>query len=152
MATTARPARRGRAPRCERAITGTPLGDGADATMLAVAFPHDQVQISYNRTVKDLGGLAPRSSWRRSANGSRSRPARRPSRRRARSGAAPARRRRHAQAGGTRFARTLPDPSDAIGSLDVSVLGRPAGADPEDRRRQDRQADRFCRRRARHEG
>jgi uncharacterized protein (DUF1015 family) len=29
-------------------------------TMLAVAFPHDQVQIlPYNRTVKDLGGLGP---------------------------------------------------------------------------------------------
>jgi len=29
-------------------------------TMLAVAFPHDQVQIlAYNRTVKDLGGLQP---------------------------------------------------------------------------------------------
>jgi len=37
------------------------LGDGADAaTMLAVAFPHNQVQIlPYNRTVKDLGGLTP---------------------------------------------------------------------------------------------
>src|SRR6202023_2008948 len=36
------------------------LGDGADlTTMLGVAFPHDQVQIlSYNRAVKDLGGLA----------------------------------------------------------------------------------------------
>src|SRR6476659_5205142 len=34
---------------------------GAEAaTMLAVAFPHDQVQIlSYNRTLKDLGGLSP---------------------------------------------------------------------------------------------
>jgi uncharacterized protein (DUF1015 family) len=40
---------------------GASLGDGADAaTMLAVAFPHDQVQIlPYNRIVKDLGGLAP---------------------------------------------------------------------------------------------
>jgi uncharacterized protein (DUF1015 family) len=40
---------------------GTSLGDGADAsTMLAVAFPHDQVQIlPYNRIVKDLGGLSP---------------------------------------------------------------------------------------------
>jgi uncharacterized protein (DUF1015 family) len=37
------------------------LGDGADlTTMLGVAFPHDQVQIlSYNRAVKDLGGLTP---------------------------------------------------------------------------------------------
>jgi uncharacterized protein (DUF1015 family) len=35
------------------------LGDGADFnTFLAVAFPHDQVQIlPYNRIVKDLGGL-----------------------------------------------------------------------------------------------
>jgi uncharacterized protein (DUF1015 family) len=45
----------------ERGHRGTLLGDGADAsTMLAVAFPHDQVQIlPYNRTVKDLGGLSP---------------------------------------------------------------------------------------------
>jgi uncharacterized protein (DUF1015 family) len=36
------------------------LGDGADVnTFLAVAFPHDQVQIlPYNRIVKDLGGLS----------------------------------------------------------------------------------------------
>ena len=39
---------------------GTSLGDGRCTTMLAVAFPHDQVQIlPYNRTVKDLGGLSP---------------------------------------------------------------------------------------------
>jgi uncharacterized protein (DUF1015 family) len=39
----------------------TDLGDAADAaTMLAVAFPHDQVQIlPYNRIVKDLGALSP---------------------------------------------------------------------------------------------
>ena len=43
------------------AVGGTsPGGDADRSTMLAVAFPHDQVQIlSYNRTVKDLGGLAP---------------------------------------------------------------------------------------------
>ena len=37
-----------------------PLGDGADFnTFLAVAFPHDQVQIlAYNRIVKDLAGLS----------------------------------------------------------------------------------------------
>ena len=37
------------------------LADGADSsTFLAVAFPHDQVQIlPYNRIVTDLGGLAP---------------------------------------------------------------------------------------------
>jgi uncharacterized protein (DUF1015 family) len=54
-------AARARAEMRERGIRGTSLGDGADAsTMLAVAFPHDQVQIlSYNRTVKDLGGLTP---------------------------------------------------------------------------------------------
>ena len=54
-------AARARAEMRERKLGGTSLGDGADAsTMLAVAFPHDQVQIlSYNRTVKDLGGLSP---------------------------------------------------------------------------------------------
>ena len=37
------------------------LGDGADyRTVLAVAFPHDQVQVlAYNRVVKDLAGLTP---------------------------------------------------------------------------------------------
>ena len=42
----------------ERGLRGASLGDGADAsTMLAVAFPHNQVQIlPYNRIVKDLGG------------------------------------------------------------------------------------------------
>lgn len=41
-----------------RNLPGTSLGDGADAsTFLAVAFPHDQVQIlPYNRVVKDLAG------------------------------------------------------------------------------------------------
>jgi uncharacterized protein (DUF1015 family) len=45
----------------ERRLPGTSLGDGADkSTMLAVAFPHNQVQIlSYNRVVKDLGGVTP---------------------------------------------------------------------------------------------
>jgi uncharacterized protein (DUF1015 family) len=38
----------------------TDLGDGADyRTMLAVAFPHDQVQVlPYNRVVKNLAGLS----------------------------------------------------------------------------------------------
>jgi uncharacterized protein (DUF1015 family) len=54
-------AARARAQMRDDTLSGTPLGDGADAsTMLAVAFPHDQVQIlAYNRTVKDLGGLSP---------------------------------------------------------------------------------------------
>jgi uncharacterized protein (DUF1015 family) len=45
----------------DRGRPATSLGDGADAsTMLAVAFPQDQVQIlPYNRIVRDLGGLAP---------------------------------------------------------------------------------------------
>jgi uncharacterized protein (DUF1015 family) len=44
----------------ERGKQSARSGDGADcATMLAVAFPHDQVQIlAYNRLVKDLGGLS----------------------------------------------------------------------------------------------
>src|SRR5581483_701445 len=48
-------AARARSEMRERGIAGTSLGDGADAsTMLAVAFPHDQVQIlPYNRIVKD---------------------------------------------------------------------------------------------------
>jgi uncharacterized protein (DUF1015 family) len=37
-------------------------GRGESGAMLAVAFPHDQVQIlPYNRAVKDLGGLTPDS-------------------------------------------------------------------------------------------
>src|SRR5262245_10909439 len=53
-------AARARTEMCEKRLRGTSLGDGADATtMLAVAFPHDQVQIlPYNRIVKDLGGLS----------------------------------------------------------------------------------------------
>jgi uncharacterized protein (DUF1015 family) len=51
-------AARARTEMCERGLRGASLGDGADAsTVLAVAFPHNQVQIlPYNRTVTDLGG------------------------------------------------------------------------------------------------
>ena len=54
-------AARARTERGERGAGGaSPGGDADRSTMLAVAFPHDQVQIlSYNRTVKDLGRLAP---------------------------------------------------------------------------------------------
>jgi uncharacterized protein (DUF1015 family) len=54
-------AARARTEMRDKQIAGVSLGDGAGAdTMLAVAFPHDQVQIlAYNRTVKDLGGLSP---------------------------------------------------------------------------------------------
>jgi uncharacterized protein (DUF1015 family) len=48
-----------RAASAARARTELPAREEAK-TMLAVAFPHDQVQIlPYNRTVKDLGGLEP---------------------------------------------------------------------------------------------
>jgi uncharacterized protein (DUF1015 family) len=51
-------AARARTEMHERGLRGASLGDGADAsTFLAVAFPHNQVQIlPYNRIVKDLGG------------------------------------------------------------------------------------------------
>jgi uncharacterized protein (DUF1015 family) len=54
-------AARARTEMRDRGLTSEPLGDGADFnTLLAVAFPHDQVQIlPYNRTVKDLAGLSP---------------------------------------------------------------------------------------------
>jgi uncharacterized protein (DUF1015 family) len=52
-------AARARTEMRDKQIAGASLGDDAGAgTMLAVAFPHDQVQIlAYNRTVKDLGGM-----------------------------------------------------------------------------------------------
>jgi uncharacterized protein (DUF1015 family) len=44
-----------------RGVPGETLGDGADVdSVLAVAFPHNQVQIlPYNRVVKDLAGTSP---------------------------------------------------------------------------------------------
>jgi uncharacterized protein (DUF1015 family) len=53
-------AARARAEMMERGGGRSP-GDGADVhTLLAVAFPHDQVQVlAYNRIVKDLGRLSP---------------------------------------------------------------------------------------------
>src|SRR3954470_24209396 len=102
----------------DRGLAGTSLGDGATASaVLAVAFPHDQVQIlSYNRTVKDLGGLTPaqfidavRGRFHVSAGA-----------------AVPEKRGDIAMyfddAWHTLRARTKPDSGDAIGSLDVSVL------------------------------
>jgi uncharacterized protein (DUF1015 family) len=111
-------AARARNERRERGLPGTSLGDGADAaTMLAVAFPHDQVQIlPYNRTVKDLAGLTPeqyleavRERFTVDAGP-----------------ATPARRGEIAMyfRGGwhTLRPRVLGGGSDAIGSLDVSIL------------------------------
>jgi uncharacterized protein (DUF1015 family) len=114
----------------ERGLAGTSLGDGADkSTMLAVAFPHNQVQIlSYNRTVKDLGGVTPEEYMTAVRERFDVRPG----------PGTPARRGdiamyfpedpNAAAAVGwkgrwqTLRARTAPDESDAIASLDVSVL------------------------------
>ena len=102
----------------ERKLAGTSLGDGADATtMLAVAFPHDQVQIlSYNRTVKDLGGLSPLAFLAAVRERFDVTPGE----------GTPARRGDIAMyVNGTWHTlrpRVAPDRGDAIGSLDVSVL------------------------------
>jgi uncharacterized protein (DUF1015 family) len=111
-------AARARAEMRDRGIRGTSLGDGADAsTMLAVAFPHDQVQIlPYNRTVKDLGGLSPAdfTAMLRERFEIEAGPA------------APARRgdvAMYFQRGWhTLRPRVPPNASDPIASLDVSVL------------------------------
>ena len=94
------------------------LGDGADlSTMLGVAFAHDQVQIlSYNRAVKDLGGLTPEAFLE--AVRDRFELAAGP--------ASPARRgdiAMYFQRGWhTLRSRVPPNTTDAIGSLDVSLL------------------------------
>jgi uncharacterized protein (DUF1015 family) len=111
-------AARARADIRDRRITRNSLGDAADYTMfLAVAFPHDQVQIlPYNRIVKDLGGLTPetfleavRARFEIDAGT-----------------ATPAARGEIAMffKGGwhTLRSRVPPDESDAIKSLDVTVL------------------------------
>jgi uncharacterized protein (DUF1015 family) len=94
------------------------LGDGADgSTFLAVAFPHDQVQVlAYNRVVKDLGGLAPTAFL--AAVGERFEVS-----------AGPAVPRASGEIAmyfegtwSTLRARVPPDPSDPIASLDVSIL------------------------------
>jgi uncharacterized protein (DUF1015 family) len=92
-------------------------GRGDSATMLAVAFPHDQVQIlSYNRVVRDLGDLSPDDFL--GAVRERFDVAAGP--------ATPARRGEIAMyaRGGwhTLRSRTPARPDDPIGSLDVSVL------------------------------
>jgi uncharacterized protein (DUF1015 family) len=94
------------------------LGDGAGVdTVLAVAFPHDQVQIlPYNRSVKDLGRLSPPAfieALREHFTIDPGPPS-------------PARRGEIAMyfqgEWRTLRPRITPDPADAIGSLDVSVL------------------------------
>ena len=102
----------------DRGIPGSDLGDGAGAsTMLAVAFPHNQVQIlPYNRIVKDLGAHSPEGFLqavrdRFEITAGRSRPSHR--------GEIAMYFR-----GGWHMLqpRALPDKSDPIGALDVSVL------------------------------
>jgi uncharacterized protein (DUF1015 family) len=96
----------------------TSLGDGAGYdTVLAVAFPHDQMQVlPYNRIVKDLGGLSQEAFL--AAVGEQFTIAPGP--------ATPARHGEIAMyVGGawhTLRAKTPPDSRDAIAALDVSVL------------------------------
>ena len=112
------------AARARAALTGNratarpSTGDGAGVhTMLGVAFPHDQVQIlAYNRVVKDLAGLSREAFLR--AVGERFTIEPGP--------AAPTSRGRIAMFfdGGwsSLSPRVAPDATDAIASLDVSVL------------------------------
>jgi uncharacterized protein (DUF1015 family) len=99
-------------------VAATSLGDGAGAdTVLAVAFPHDEVRIlPYNRTVKDLGGLTPEAFM--SAVRERFNVTAGP--------AVPARQGEIAmyfdKAWQTITSRARPDESDPIAALDVSVL------------------------------
>jgi uncharacterized protein (DUF1015 family) len=111
-------AARARADLRARGCKGQQLGDGADYnTMLAVAFPHDQVQIlPYNRVVKDLAGLSPEAFLNAVGETFSVRPG----------PPSPANRGEIAMYFQHRW-QTLtphraPDPTDPIGSLDVSVL------------------------------
>jgi uncharacterized protein (DUF1015 family) len=110
-------ASRTRAEMRARGAGGQSLGDGADAnTVLAVAFPHDQMQVlPYNRVVKDLAGLTPESFLQAVEAVFAVSPG--PS--------TPARRELAMFIGGrwhTLRPRVAPDATDPIGSLDVSVL------------------------------
>lgn len=111
-------AARGRDVMRERGRPGESLGDGADMhTVMAVAFPHDQVQIlAYNRIVKDLSGQTPEEFLH--AVGQRFIVSPGP--------ATPERRGEFAMFLDRRWhtlkPRNVPDPADAIASLDVSVL------------------------------
>jgi len=102
----------------DRKLPGTSLDDGADAsTMLAVAFPHNQVQVlPYNRTVKDLAGLSPDAFLAAIRASFQLQPG----------PATPVKRGDIAMyfKGGwqTLRPRVAPDVKDSIGSLDVSLL------------------------------
>jgi uncharacterized protein (DUF1015 family) len=101
-----------------RGLAGASLGDGADcSSVLAVAFPHNQVQIlSYNRIVKDLAGLAPDGFLHSVRERFDVQPG----------PANPERRGDIAMYFGgawhTLRSKKRPDPGDPIGALDVSVL------------------------------
>ncbi len=111
-------AARARTELTERGPAGASSGDGADySSVLAVAFPHNQVQIlSYNRIVKDLGGLTPDGFLQsvRERFDVQAGPA------------SPAKRGDIAMYFGgawlTLRSKKPPDPADPIGALDVSVL------------------------------
>jgi uncharacterized protein (DUF1015 family) len=111
-------AARARTEMHERGVTGESLGDGADFnTVLAVAFPHDQVQIlPYNRIVKDLAGSSVEQFLE--AVGAAFAVSLGP--------AVPARAGEISMYLGQQWHTLRPrqavDPSDPIGSLDVSVL------------------------------
>ena len=111
-------AMRTRADLASRGDAGHPLGDGADVnTVLAVAFPHDQVQIlPYNRIVRDLGGQTPEQFLR--AVGERFHVSPGPA-----TPVKPGDIAMYFQGGWhTLRTRVAPDPGDAIAALDVSVL------------------------------
>jgi uncharacterized protein (DUF1015 family) len=102
----------------DRSLKPNALGDGADhSTFLAVAFPHDQVQIlSYNRVVRNFGGLAADEFLGAVRERFHVTPG----------PAAPIRRGEIAMYFQRSWhilrARDAPDAADTIGSLDVSVL------------------------------
>jgi uncharacterized protein (DUF1015 family) len=111
-------AARARAYQRDQRLPGTDLGDGAGAaTMLAVAFPDDEVQVlAYNRVVKDLGGHEVPEFLSAVAEHFVIEPG----------GPLPRRRGEVSMfvAGGWRSLRprVAPDRADAVASLDVSVL------------------------------
>ncbi len=111
-------AARARGEMRQRGAQPTSLGDGADLnTMLAVAFPHDQVQIlPYNRVVKDLRGQTPEAFLAAVGERFRVEPGK----------AQPGRRGEIAMYLQGRWytlrAAGAPESSDPIASLDVSLL------------------------------
>jgi uncharacterized protein (DUF1015 family) len=102
----------------DRHIPPADLGDGADVdTVVAVAFPDDQVQIlPYNRVVRDLGGLSPEQFLSQVETAFTVAPG---------PAVPPGRGRIAMYCQGqwrTLTPRVAPAPSDPIGSLDVSIL------------------------------